>query len=77
MKPVLKKQQLVTANDLKGPVLHLVNEWSSEGVGLQQHAGPQVRVFAAHQVARQALEQGVLIADLTLKEVKVKKRKVN
>lgn len=44
---------------------YLVNEWSSEGVGLQQHAGPQVRVSATDQVARQTLEQGVLIAHLT------------
>lgn len=52
-------------------VLYLVDEWSSEGVALQQHTGPQVRVFAAHQVARQALEQGVLIANLKEKEHKL------
>lgn len=32
-------------------ILYLVNEWSSEGVALQQHTGPKVRVFAADQVA--------------------------
>ncbi len=47
---------------------YLVNEWSSVGVALQQHAGPQIRVFTADQVARQALEEGVLIADLIKKK---------
>lgn len=50
---------------------YLVNQWSSVGVTLQQHAGPQLWVFAANQVARQALEQGILIADLMLKEKKI------
>lgn len=45
-------------------IFYLVNKWSSVGVTLQQHAGPQLRIFAADQVAGQALEQGVLIADL-------------
>lgn len=49
-------------------ILYLVNEWSSEGVALQQHASPQIRVSAADQVARQALEEGVLIADLIRKQ---------
>lgn len=37
--------------------LYLVNEWSSEGVAFQQHASPKIGVFAADQVARQALEE--------------------
>lgn len=49
-------------------IIYLVNEWSSVGVALQQHTGPQLRVFAADQVARQALEEGVLIADLQRKQ---------
>lgn len=49
-------------------IIYLINEWSSVWVALQQHAGPQIRVFAADQVARQALEEGVLIADLISKE---------
>lgn len=44
---------------------YLVDKWSSEGVALQQHAGPELGVFATDQVARQALEKGVLVAHLT------------
>ena len=43
---------------------HLVDERPPEGVGLQQHAGPKLGVLAADQVAGQALEQRVFIADL-------------
>lgn len=43
---------------------YLVNKWSSVGVALQQHTGPKLRIFATDQVARQALEKGVLIAHL-------------
>lgn len=42
----------------------LVNQGSSVGVGLQQDAGPQLWVFATHQVAGETLEQGVLVANL-------------
>lgn len=34
----------------------LVDEGSSVVVGLQQHAGPQLRVLAAYKVAGEALE---------------------
>lgn len=43
---------------------YLVNKWPSVGVALQQHTGPKLWVFAPDQVARQALEKGVLIAYL-------------
>jgi len=46
---------------------YLVDQGSSVRVGLQQHTGPQLRVLAAHQVARQTLEQRVLIANLRTK----------
>lgn len=49
-------------------ILYLVNEWTSEGVALQQHTGPQLGIFATDQVAGQALEKGVLIADLKRKQ---------
>lgn len=43
---------------------HLVNEGSPVVVGLQQDAGPQLRVLATNQITGQALEQRVLVAHL-------------
>lgn len=44
--------------------LYLVNKRPSVGVALQQHTGPKLGIFAPDQVARQALEKGILIANL-------------
>lgn len=43
---------------------YLVNKRPPVGVALQQHTGPQLGIFAPDQVARQALEKGILIAHL-------------
>lgn len=51
-------------------ILYLINKWSSERVALKKHTGPQLRVFASDQVARQALEEGVFIANLMRKGYK-------
>ena len=66
----LEKQKAPVMNEMKraSSFVYLVNEWSSEGVALEQHASPQLGVFATDQIARKALEQGVLIADLMSKK---------
>lgn len=43
---------------------HLVNEGPPVAVGLQQDAGPQLRVLAANKITGQTLEQRVLVAHL-------------
>lgn len=72
----LELLQAVVADEVRLSLcgLYLVNEWSSEGVAFQQHTSPKIRVFAADQVARQALEEGVLIADLMMEKKKPKQK---